>query len=67
MRAYPKENNLERAFIHLTCESSDKNNNDVNNRIPDLRRCVQHLLDYTNDNIHPFVSQMFLRYFSTKD
>lgn len=38
IRINPKENGFEHAFIHLTCESNNTHN-DINDRIPDFRRC----------------------------
>ena len=38
IRINPKENGYEHAFVHLTCESVGKTD-DINNRIPDFRRC----------------------------
>ena len=39
IRSNPKENNYEHGFIHLTTIKSPDSSNDVNDRIPDLRRC----------------------------
>ena len=38
IRAFPKYNNYEHAFIHLTCTFM-KNGKEINDREPDIRRC----------------------------